>query len=201
MGEEFQNRGLSIEDFVETLYETFFGRPSEAGGKAYWVGQLKAGVDRNTVINGFIDSTEWCNICATYGVRSGAPNAKSEIASKNAINFATRLYTCCLGREPEKGGLDYWSLALTNLEQTGYKAASLFFTSDEFINLKTSNEEYVRRLYTTFMGRDPEKGGFDYWVGELNKGKDRNEVMASFAQCQEFLDICKSYGIERGEIG
>ncbi|MBR6850403.1 MAG: DUF4214 domain-containing protein, partial [Lachnospiraceae bacterium] len=98
-GAEFTNRKLSVEDFVETLYQTFFGRESEASGKAYWVGVLKNGGDRNVVVKGFIDSKEWCNLCADYGVRSGAPTAKAERASKNATDFATRLYTCCLGRE------------------------------------------------------------------------------------------------------
>ena len=199
--EEFRNRGLSNSAFVEALYQTFFGRASEPNGKAYWVGELNSGAkSRNDVINGFIDSTEWCNICATYGVRSGAPTAKAEIASSNAIGFATRLYTCCLNRDPEEKGLKYWSLALTNLEQTGAEAAKLFFTSTEFKNQFTSNEEFITRLYTTFMDREPENAGFNYWVGELEKGVLRVDVLASFAQSKEFTNICKSYGIERGEI-
>ena len=200
--EEFRNRGLNEEDFVETLYLTFFDRGSEPNGKAFWVGQLKSGaMTRNQVISGFIDSTEWCNVCATYGVKSGAPNAKAEIASKNAIKFATRLYTCCLGREPEKKGLDYWALALTNLEQTGCSAAKLFFTSDEFVNFRLKNDEYVRRLYTTFMGRDPESSEIAYWVGEINAGRQsKDSVMAFFGQSEEFTKICKQYGIERGTI-
>ncbi len=200
--EEFNNRGLSIDSFVETLYETFFGRASEPDGKAYWVGQLKSGAkSRADVIWGFIDSKEWCNICADYGVKSGAPTAKAEHASQNAIDFARRLYTCCLGREPEEGGLKYWSLALTNLEQTGCSAAKEFFTSTEFVNLKLGNEEYVRRLYTTFMGRDPETSEIAYWVGEIKAGRQTKEsVMAFFGQSPEFTNICKKYGIDRGTI-
>ena len=101
---EFLNRGLNEDDFVETLYLTFFDRASEAAGKKFWVDGLKSGkLTREDVIMGFIDSKEWCNLCADYGVKSGAPTAKAEHASKNAINFATRLYTECLGREPEEG--------------------------------------------------------------------------------------------------
>ncbi|MBO4494316.1 MAG: DUF4214 domain-containing protein [Clostridiales bacterium] len=199
---EFLNRGLNEEDFVETLYLTFFDRASEPNGKAFWVGQLKSGaMTRNQVISGFIDSTEWCNVCATYGVKSGAPNAKAEFASKNAIKFATRLYTCCLGREPEDGGLNYWSLALTNLEQTGCSAAKEFFTSAEFIGFKLKDNEYVRRLYTTFMGREPEASEVDYWVGAIAEGTQTKEsVMAFFGQSEEFTKICKQYGIDRGTI-
>ncbi|MBR3056591.1 MAG: DUF4214 domain-containing protein [Clostridiales bacterium] len=199
--EEFLNRGLTDEDFVETLYLTFFDRASEANGKVFWLGELKNGrMTKENVINGFIDSTEWCNVCATYGVKSGAPTAKAEFASKNAVKFATRLYTECLGREPEESGLKYWSLALTNLEATGYQAASMFFTLPEFTGLKTTNEEYLIRLYTTFMGRDPDVDGFTYWRGLLNDGTDRVDVMKSFAGCPEFQEICDRYGIVRGTI-
>ena len=200
--QEFANRNLSIEDFVETLYQTFFGRDSEPNGKAYWVGELKNGTkSRNDVINGFIDSTEWCNICADYGVRSGAPSAKAERASKNAIDFATRLYTCCLGRAAEAGGLKYWSLALTNLEQTGCSAAKEFFKSQEFTNLNLKTEEYIKRLYTTFMDREPESSEVTYWAGEIAKGtQTRDSVLAFFGQSEEFTNICKRYGIERGTI-
>ena len=199
---EFLNRGLSEEEFVETLYKTFFGRDSEPAGKAYWVGELKKGTKtKEDVINGFIDSTEWCNICASYGVKSGAPNAKAEVASQNAKDFATRLYTCCLNRGPEKGGLAYWSLALTNLEQTGCSAAKFFFTGDEFVGFGLKNDEYVRRLYTTFMGRDPEASEVAYWVGEIKKGtQTKDSVLAFFGQSPEFTNICKKYGIDRGTI-
>ncbi|MBO4496019.1 MAG: DUF4214 domain-containing protein [Clostridiales bacterium] len=199
---EFLNRGLNEDDFVETLYLTFFDRASEAAGKKFWVDGLKSGkMTKEYVINGFIDSTEWCNVCATYGVKSGAPHAKAEFASKNAIKFATRLYTCCLGRDPEEGGLNYWSLALTNLEQTGCSAAKNFFKSEEFVNFKLKDDEYVRRLYTTFMGRDPEASEIAYWVGEINKGtQTKDSVMAFFGSSEEFTNICKQYGIDRGTI-
>ena len=198
--QEFLNRGLTDEDFVDTLYLTFFDRASEPAGKKFWVDSLKSGkMTKENVIMGFIDSTEWCNVCATYGVKSGAPNAKAEFASKNAIKFATRLYTCCLGRDPEEGGLKYWSLALTNLEQTGYAAAEQFFTGEEFVNLKTTDEEYVKRLYTTFMGREPEESEIVFWTGELTKGtQTRTSTMQFFGHSEEFTNICKQYGIERG---
>ncbi|MBP5491563.1 MAG: DUF4214 domain-containing protein [Clostridiales bacterium] len=199
MSDEFRNRNLSEDDFVEILYKTFFDRASEADGKAYWLGELRSGAkSRDDVIRCFIDSVEWCNVCADFGVKPGAPTAKATRAGQKATDFATRLYTCCLGREPEQGGLAYWSLALTNREQSGYPAAKFFFTSDEFVNMNLPNEEYVRRLYTTFMDREPEADGFAYWVGLLQGGANRDDVLVAFAQCPEFAVICMNYGIERG---
>ena len=197
---EFLGRNLTDDEFVEVLYKTYFDRDSEPDGKAYWMGRLASGTERAVLVEEFIESVEWCNVCAMYGVKSGAKYHKATVPSKNAVKFATRLYTCCLGRDPEAEGLEYWALALTNLDATGYQAASLFFTRPEFVGLKTTNEEYLTRLYTTFMGREPEAEGFAYWLGLLNGGTDRVDVMKAFAGCPEFQEICNSYGIERGEI-
>ena len=198
---EFMNRKLSNEDFVETLYKTFFNRASDAAGKKGWVDKLKAGkMSRAAVVNNFINSAEWCDVCASYGVKSGAQFYKATKPSENAVNFAARLYTCCLGRNPELRGLKYWSLALTNLEKTGAQAAQNFFESEEFIGFKTTDKEFVTRLYKTFMGRAPEKDGMNYWLSEMQKGKPRHAVMAWFASSPEFTDICKQYGIDRGTI-
>ena len=200
---EFMNRNLPVEDFVETLYETFFDRESDEAGKKGWVEAISSGKkSRAEVVNDFIESTEWCNVCATYGVKSGAQWHKATQASKNATNFATRLYTCCLKREAEEGGLQYWALALTNLEKTGAQAAQFFFEGEEFVGFNTSDIEYLTRLYTTFMDREPSVEELNFWVGEMKAGKQtRKSILVFFAQSPEFTSICKKYGIERGEIG
>lgn len=60
--EEFSKKNMGDEDFVETLYKTFFGRASDAEGKSYWTGQLKSGAKtRDDLINEFLKSTEWIN--------------------------------------------------------------------------------------------------------------------------------------------
>ncbi len=199
---EFMKRNLSVEDFVETLYKTFFDRKSDPAGKKGWVEAIKSGKkSRAEVVNDFIESTEWCDVCATYGVKSGALYHKATRPSKNAYDFATRLYTCCLKRDPEGVGLNYWSLALTNLEQTGASAAQFFFEGDEFVGLRLRSMEYIRRLYTTFMDREPDEREIEYWVDELHAGNQtRKSVLAFFAQSPEFTKICKRYGIDRGSI-
>lgn len=200
-GEEFVNRKLSDEQLVDTLYLTFFDRDGEENGKQYWLGRLKAGASHNEIIDGFIDSTEWCNVCARYAVKSGAPTAKAEIPSAPASNFVAALYLNCLNREAEEEGLYFWGLALTNLEQTGCSTAKHFFTSEEFRNLNLTDDDYVTRLYKTFMGREPEASEVAYWTGEIGKGaQTRDSVIAFFGQSEEFTNICNKYGIERGTM-
>ena len=197
---EFLNRNLSDDEFVEVLYKTFFGRLADADGKAFWMGHLATDMTREQVVRGFIDSVEWCNLCATYGVKSGAPNAKAEKPSANALKFATRLYTECLGREPDADGLLFWALRLTNLESSGYEAAKGFFESTEFVGKNVDDETYVKLLYRTFMGRDYDQGGLEFWLGHLSTDMNRLQVLQGFAQSQEFTNICNQYGIDRGTI-
>lgn len=66
--EEFSNRALSDEAYVETLYQTFFDRASDPDGKANWLGQLRNGASRNDVLDGFLGSAEYANLVAGFGV-------------------------------------------------------------------------------------------------------------------------------------
>ncbi|MDD6267125.1 MAG: DUF4214 domain-containing protein, partial [Clostridium sp.] len=75
------------------------------------------------------------------------------------------------------------------------QVAEEFFFAPEFTNKKLNNTEYVKVLYRTFMGREYDQGGLNYWVGRLNKGESRKVILESFAGCQEFKNIVKSFGL------
>ncbi|MCR5804166.1 MAG: DUF4214 domain-containing protein [Clostridia bacterium] len=199
LSKEFNDRNLSDEDFLKVLYKTFFDRDAEADkdGFNFWMNSLKT-EGRDKVVDGFINSTEWCNICATYGVKSGATRAKATIASKNAIAFAERLYTKCLGRDAETDGLNFWSLGLTNLELTGAQAAHEFFFSKEFNDHNFDNKELLTRMYRTFMGREPDEDGMNFWLNNMKNGMTKEDVFNEFVKSAEFTQICKDYAIDRG---
>ena len=195
---EFLSKDMSDEQFIGILYQTFFARnyKDDPEGTAFWLNSLKV-AGKDTVVDGFINSTEWCNICASFGVRSGATRAKATIPSSNAKAFAERLYTCCLGREAEQEGLMFWSLALTNQETSGSDAARLFFESGEFTGFGLDDRDYIKRLYTTFMGREADDGGLTFWLNSMANGATRNDIFNSFVASPEFTEICKSYGIRK----
>ncbi|MCR5805351.1 MAG: DUF4214 domain-containing protein [Clostridia bacterium] len=199
LSKEFNDRGLNDEQFLKVLYKTFFDRDAEKDpdGFNFWMNSLKT-EGRDKVVDGFINSEEWCNICASYGVKSGATRAKATIASANATAFATRLYTECLGRDPEAEGLKFWSLGLTNLELTGKQAAHEFFFSKEFNDHSFDNRELITRMYKTFMGRNPEDEGMNFWINEMKNGMTKEQVFEEFVKSSEFTQICKDYAIDRG---
>ena len=196
---EFLNKGVSNEEFVATLYRTFFDREPDQAGFNAWVEVLNNGTSKEEVIEGFINSTEWANLCLFYGIRNGGtgvPNIEIE-PNQATIDFATRLYTTCLNRSADQNGLMAWARQLANQRDTGTGAARGFFFSSEFTGQNVSNGEYVTRLYRTFMNREPDQAGYDAWVGQLDSGVSREEVFDGFAQSIEFARICASYGIVR----
>ena len=71
---EFNNIQSAMGDsaYVETLYNAFFGRASDPNGKEYWLGELARGKARMSLIDGFINSIEFANLCKTFGIASGS---------------------------------------------------------------------------------------------------------------------------------
>ncbi|MBO4636958.1 MAG: DUF4214 domain-containing protein [Clostridiales bacterium] len=197
--DEFMNKVSSDQQFVYILYRTFFDREPDDAGFQAWVAALERGDSKRDVIEGFINSTEWANLCLRYGIASGGtgtPNIEVE-PNEQTIEFATRLYTTCLNRAAEEGGLMAWARQLANQRDTGTGAARGFFFSNEFIEQNVSNSEFVNRLYLTFMGREADEAGFTAWVAQLDSGVSREEVFEGFAASTEFAQICASYGIIR----
>lgn len=59
---------MSDDEYVETLYSAFFGRHSDGIGRDYWCGRLETGHPRDSIIEGFLGSTEWRDLCRRYGI-------------------------------------------------------------------------------------------------------------------------------------
>lgn len=123
------------------------------------------------------------------------------LESGTAVNagigkFAERLYTEVLGRDGEEGGMEYWAGEISKGYCTPKDAAMQFFTSDEYLAKNTSNEEYLEALYRTFMGRESDESGMNFWLSSMATGTDdRASALSSFAASEEFKGIMASYGL------
>lgn len=195
--DELIKKNLSDKEFITRLYRTFMNREPDADGFKYWLNQMSNGKDRTFIFNSFINSTEWANICLKYGIISGgtAKPTYNKLASQSVIDFATRLYTTCLGRNYDTSGRNYWASELSNMRKSGTEVAYGFFFSSEFKNKCISDKDYIARLYLTLMGRNPDASGFNYWMKQLSNGMSREQAFKSFANTPEFKAICMNAGI------
>lgn len=216
--EEFKNLNLCNEHYVDSMYSAFFGREADAAGKADWVGQLNSGATRGHVMTGFVNSQEFANLCASYGINQGSGDWSADNISVNGTcsicanggnsgsrevtpemrAFAERLYTCCLDREADENGLNDWANALAN-GATGSEVAAGFVFSQEYKNKDASDTQYVLMLYKTMLGREADTYGVTDWVLRLRNGASREAVYNGFIGSTEFANLCQNAGIVVGD--
>lgn len=193
---EFTNRSLTDEEYVEILYETLLNRPSDENGKAAWTKILRDGCSRRAVLVGFVNSKEFNNLCNSFGVvRGSLTTYENRDINSNTTAFVTRLYRTALGREPEVDGLNAWTGVLYSHETDLHGIANSFIFSPEFILHNYSDEEYVTILYRTFLDREPDEAGKQAWVGVLKNGATRLEVMNGFVYSKEYTTLAAEYGL------
>jgi len=65
---EFTTLNLSNSEYVTVLYKTFFGREADTAGFNEWLAQLNSGISKEEVLNGFLYSPEFGNLCRSYGI-------------------------------------------------------------------------------------------------------------------------------------
>jgi parallel beta-helix repeat protein len=181
---EFLEKDTTNEELLDILYDAFFNRDPDPNGFSSWLSALKNGSTREEVLEGFIYSQEFKNMCWQYG-----------ILPDPLMAFVTRFYQQCLNRYPDKAGLEGWANDLLNKVRTGADVARGFIYSQEFIDKNSSNEEYLTILYHAFFNRDPDDRGWIDWMAELNYPKDRSFVLYGFLYSQEFFKLCEDYGI------
>lgn len=70
LSQEFCNLNLDSVNYVAYMYRVFFGREADNAGLEYWTSQLENGTSSRTdIFSGFADSTEFANLCASYGIK------------------------------------------------------------------------------------------------------------------------------------
>lgn len=93
---EFVNKNLSNDAYLQVMYRAFFDREPDPQGYSNWMGQLNAGNSRQYVLAGFVNSTEFRNLCAKFGIDSGSLNggtgakvSSSTVASTSSSTVAS----------------------------------------------------------------------------------------------------------------
>jgi len=203
MSDEFLNKEMENEEFVQIMYSAFFGREADPDGLAGWVEYLDRGYRKSYIFAGFANSAEFGALCAGYGVAAGSvpitvseqqPNLSEE--EYNTWLFVERMYTEVLTRTPAVQEIKDWAGYLQDGSLTGAEVASGFILSNEFQTKPMTNEAYVKIMYSAFFGREADPDGLAGWVNALDSSEYTREfVYEGFANSAEFGTLCENYGI------
>jgi hypothetical protein len=130
--------------YVERLHQIFLDRSATDAELDLGVTELEQG-ERDDLVGELVRSDAWLG---------------AEI---------DQMYVDVLGRSPDATGRAYWLTEVANgldLAQLG----TYFYGSEEYARAGGDRRGYVRNLYQVLLGREPDSSGWDYWVGELERG-------------------------------
>lgn len=149
-GERFTlTTGLSRSDEwagrqINELYQKVFGRPADAGGRSYWLGQVQRGMRIEQIAAQFYGSEEYYNA-----------------AGRTPEGFVDELYRDLMGRESDASGRAHWVDQLRSGRLSRTQVAGSFYASLE------SRRDRVEALYRQVLDRASDRGGREFWVEEL----------------------------------
>ena len=157
--------GIGERSLVRHYYQTILGRQPDTSGKAFWESEatrmFTLGADLNeawyAMAMAFFTSPEYLS--------TGRGNAA----------FAQNLYRTFFSRDPDAGGLSYWTGQLDQGLPREVALAAFMF-SGEFTGLTRSiygstttrpEVDMVVDFYRGLLGRLPDSTGFNHWLGRF----------------------------------
>jgi hypothetical protein len=147
---------------------------------SYWVNHLTTGNRTvSEVINNFVFSSEFLGLNVTQ------------------VDFITTMYRVVFDRDPapwEEDAVAFW-VATANNHGRAYVIEG-FANSPEFHALSTSLgiaidpvAAFIRRVYTSFLGRGAERHEVVAWVNFLTNNMPLSDVIRGFVFSPEYLSL------------
>lgn len=111
--------------------------------------------------------------------------------SDGQLGFLTSMYIGAFGRTPDHGGLKYWANELATDISTGETQHGAYLavgrniyqagTENGEAGTTLNNSDYITFAYTNALGRNPDSGGYSYWLNDLNSGSiGRSDFLTTF---------------------
>lgn len=160
---EFQN-GVGA---IARLYQAAFNRTADACGLAFWVEQGQAGRPLDDIAAFFVVSGEFLDLGVT-----------------DPQDFVTRLYENVLGRAPDAEGRAFWQGQLNAGATWG--AVLLGFTQSPEYRAALESRVTADLYYLGFLNRDPDVGGYAFWVNDLDQTTDPAPVHEAVQAMPEY---------------
>jgi hypothetical protein len=183
---EYRAANKTDAQFVADLYNTFFNRPADPSGLAYWTGQIAGGLPREVVLFTFMFSNEFRTFTnGIFGITASRPE----------VNVVMDFFRGILNRLPDTASFNYWLGRIRTAQCQGAgpvytevdAISSAFIFNPEYNARARNNTQFVTDMYYSFLRRGGDAGGVNYWVNQLNSGAmNINTVRTNFLNSPEF---------------
>jgi hypothetical protein len=133
---------------VQELYISYYGRPADPAGLAYWGGVLLADNAPTSLQN--LNAVYSSNAAVKAVVDSFGNSAESVAlyGTGNPTAFVTAIYQNALGRAPDTAGLAYWAGLVSNGTITQGQAALAIIAAAASEPTTSSDEQLVNNRLT-----------------------------------------------------
>ncbi len=191
---EFVNQNVSDEEFVTRFYQALLDREPDDGGLEIWTNALKSGVSRKFVLEGFMESVEFTNLCNKYAVTKGSFTSDEARDENLALTgYINRVYQNAVGTSADADTLNTYASNVLSGETPKSVAYSLYLENQAAGEM--SNEDYVAALYRGLFGREPDAGASNF-VACLNaEVMTREDAFNELTASQEYANVVAAMGL------
>lgn len=192
--------GIADDAFMNSAVDTLFIPVSVSS-----IGDIFNGVGNLTDVYYEGNGTQWRSLCSEADVelsdkvemhyRAEAPEWP-ELLSLDS--FVDRMYRNFFGYTSSQDKLFQIADSLYDGTITGSEAIYNFVYSKEVQDKSLSDEEFVKAMYGTIFGRQPDKKGLAAWTGLLEAGCTRKLVLSGLLGSNEMFRLCDELKIEAG---
>jgi hypothetical protein len=152
-----------VQRYITRVYSDLFNRAPDPVGLATWTAALNQGTPRVAVANSITYSSEY----------------RSRLIAGSYDHY--------LGRSPDPGGMQTWLGAMGRGWTISQMESGFIASSEYYAKAGSTDEGWVRELYSDVLGRSAAPSEVAYWTANLRRGMGRNQVAIGFLLSTERL--------------
>ena len=172
-----EHRGIEVDAF----YQAILNRPSDPTGRQVWVTNMLNGMSEETVIAGFLTSTEFLQ------------------ANPPQTQFIAGVYQTMLNRAPDPAGVSSWLAVLaarpgttpgplSSVDEAYVTGAQRLRVAQAIVNSDERNRILVESFYSDYLHRPADPDGENSWVQQLDTSVATDAVVAeTFLSSSEYI--------------
>jgi hypothetical protein len=114
-----------------------------------------------------------------------------------------RLYSAAFGRPAEAAGLGYWMWRMelgTNLATVSREFQTNQPEFDALYGVNPSDSTFVTQLYHNVLHRDPDAGGYEYWMNALGHNSNPNKTEVRAQMLLDFSNSAENQALVIGSL-